>query len=192
MSKDPATALFLRTVDADHKSYKGFQWPREVGAVVVAPDWSPEAVCGRGLHGLMWGEGDASLLSNDAVWQVVEAVESASVCLSGKRKFASCTIRYVGDRDGAVHYILSNGGAGRAVAYCTATAGNEGTATAGDEGTATAGDEGTLILKWHDGKRYRITIGYVGEGGIDPSKKYRCDEAGKITEVPADKSGTAT
>jgi hypothetical protein len=64
----------------------------------------------------------------------------------------------------------------------TATAGHSGTATAGDSGTATAGDGGTLIIKWWDGSRYRLAVGYVGEGGIKPNTPYRCED-GKFVEV---------
>ena len=72
----------------------------------------------------------------------------------------------------------------------TATAGNRGTATAGYGGTATAGERGTaktgslgiIVLRWWDGARYRVTVGYVGEDGIKPDTFYRCDEQGKLVE----------
>jgi hypothetical protein len=66
----------------------------------------------------------------------------------------------------------------------TATAGYRGTATAGDCGTATAGNCGTLAIKWHDGARYRLAVGYVGEAGIVAGKPYRLGAAGEF--VPAD------
>jgi hypothetical protein len=64
----------------------------------------------------------------------------------------------------------------------TATAGDRGTATAGYGGTATAGDLGTICIKHWDGSRYRLAVGYVGEGGIKPGVAYRvCD--GKLVEA---------
>ena len=68
-------ALFLRTCKSDFTSYNNFQWPNEVGAIVHAPDWSPNPECGNGLHGLLNGNEDSSLLSSDesCVWMVVEA-----------------------------------------------------------------------------------------------------------------------
>jgi hypothetical protein len=66
----------------------------------------------------------------------------------------------------------------------TATAGYCGTATAGYCGTATAGYGGTLVIKWYDGARYRMAVGYVGEAGIVAGKPYRLDAAGAF--VPAD------
>ena len=70
----------------------------------------------------------------------------------------------------------------------TATAGDEGTATAGDRGTAMAGDVGTatagaygtatagaygeIRIRWWDGNRYRLAVGYVGEDGIQPNIPY--------------------
>jgi hypothetical protein len=64
-----------------------------------------------------------------------------------------------------------------------ATAGDRGQAAAGDCGQATAGYEGIITIKWHDGGRYRVTVGYVGEDGIEPNVAYRCDSRGRL--VPA-------
>ena len=66
----------------------------------------------------------------------------------------------------------------------TANAGDEGTASAGDGGTASAGDEGTLVIKYWDGDRYRLAVGYVGEDGIKPNTPYRV-ENGRLVEVKA-------
>ena len=176
------TALYLRTVDAQHRSHGGFQWPTSVGAEVVAPDWDPRPVCGNGLHGLRWGEGRAELLSlaPTAVWQVVEAADVDAVDLGGKHKFSRCVLRYIGDRAGAAAYILANGGAGRACAYAVVTAGDDGTATAGVGGaatagvggTATAGAGGTIVIAWVDAGRRRLAVGYVGEAGIEAGVAY--------------------
>ena len=64
----------------------------------------------------------------------------------------------------------------------TATAGDYGAATAGYRGTATAGEGGLLLMRWWDGKRYRIATFYVGEDGIEAGIPYRCD-AGKAIRV---------
>ena len=60
--------------------------------------------------------------------------------------------------------------------YGTATAGDGGSATAGDRGTATVGEYGIIQITWWDGARKRITIGYVGEMGIEPNVKYRLND----------------
>ena len=65
----------------------------------------------------------------------------------------------------------------------TATAGYNGTATAGYNGTATAGNKGTIQIKYFDGKRYRIKVGYVGEDGIEPNVPYRLDRDGNFIKV---------
>jgi hypothetical protein len=65
----------------------------------------------------------------------------------------------------------------------TATAGYAGTAIAGDRGTATAGDEGTIIIKRWDGKRYKFSIGYIGEDGLLPGVTYRLDDNGNFVRV---------
>ena len=53
-----------------------------------------------------------------------------------------------------------------------------------DAGTATAGYAGTVTIRWWDGatQRYRLTVGYVGEGGIEPNTPYRVED-GKLVEV---------
>ncbi len=65
----------------------------------------------------------------------------------------------------------------------TATAGDGGTATAGHRGTATTGDKGTLLIHWLEGTRYRISVGYAGEGGIKANTAYRCDGFGQLVEA---------
>jgi len=55
----------------------------------------------------------------------------------------------------------------------TATVGYRGTATAGYRGTATAGNYGTIIIKYWDGARYRLCVGYVGGDGIEPNRAYK-------------------
>ena len=49
--------------------------------------------------------------------------------------------------------------------------------------TATAGDGGIVVLAWHDGARKRMTVGYVGENGIEAGVAYRCDDAGKLVRA---------
>jgi len=61
----------------------------------------------------------------------------------------------------------------------TATAGDYGTATAGDRGTATAGEGGVIVIAWYDGYRWRLAVGYVGEG-IEANVAYRCDNEGNL------------
>ncbi len=209
--------LCLRTCDANRRGHGGFQWPKS--GHVEAPDWSPEACCGKGLHGLLWGEGDAGHLSTakDAVWMVVEVDASAVVDLQSKVKFPRGEVVYCGTRDGATDYILAHGGAGRACAYArvtagymgtatagyrgtatagymgTATAGDGGTATAGDEGTATAGDDGTATAG-HDGT---ATAGYMGtatagNGGTATAGNGGTATAGDRGTSTAGDRGTAT
>lgn len=199
--------LVLRTCAANGGAYGGFIWPES--GEVVAPDWDPSPECGNGLHGLLWGEGDGSILNwdSDARWLVCEVDAADVVDIGGKVKFPRANVVYCGDRDGATA-LLSLARPGAVVCGGTATAGYRGTATAGEGGTATAGDDGTatagyrgtatagyrgtatagdcgeLRFRWFD-YRCRTTVGYVGEGGIRPNVPYRCDDSGNI--VPEDR-----
>jgi hypothetical protein len=206
----PGEVLALRTCRKDMTSHNRFLWPES--GEVSAPDWSEEACCGFGLHGLLKGEGDGDLLNwkPDAKWLVVAVQESEVVDLGGdKVKFPRCRVVYTGDRFTATAIIAVHhpgsvivggtatagdrgtatagyGGTATAGDRGTATAGYGGTATAGDRGTATAGDRGTLQIRYYDfaAGRYRLTTGYTGENGIEPNKKYKLNEAGVL--IPAE------
>jgi hypothetical protein len=133
------TFLALRTCDPDMTSTNGFRWPES--GPVEAPDWDPEPVCGGGLHGLKWGEGNGHHLDwrPDAKWLVVEAAEGTEVDLSGKVKFPAGNVVFCGDRRGATEYILAHGGAGRAVVGATITGGDHEKVVGGDRATVTGG-----------------------------------------------------
>ena len=181
-------ALVLRTSDVNRISHNGFQWPES--GPVEAPDWNQEPICGGGLHGALWGEGNGSLFNwdGDATWQVVEVLEKDIVDLEGKVKFPRGNVIFSGDQQGATNFILANGVFGRAVIgagvsnlspnnhvlagykgtatagnYGTATAGYKGTATAGRHGTANAGDYGTA----NAGEGGTATAGIEGKIAID-------------------------
>jgi len=104
-------ALAIRTCAKDGTAYGGFKWPLEVGATVTAPDWNSSPKCGNGLHALLDGNGDYSLLSSDvdAVWQVVEVDSDKVVAIdSQKVKFETCKIVYSGGMAGAMTMISNN------------------------------------------------------------------------------------
>jgi len=71
----------------------------------------------------------------------------------------------------------ASGDAGQATA-----SGKEGEALAGRDGEAVAGPNGWIAIVWFDGERRRLAVGYVGEDGIKPLTRYRCD-AGKFVEI---------
>ena len=122
------------------------------------------------MHGLLWGEGKGELLNwdSDAVWLVVEIDPSTAIDLNGKIKFPAAVVVHCGDRDTAPKFLSEHGGAGRAIV--------SGTATAGYRGTAKTGEIGIIVCRWYDDskERYRLTVGYVGEDGIEPNVWYRC------------------
>ena len=92
----PEKVLVLRTCNADMTSYGGFKWPES--GPVEAPDWKPTKECGNGLHGWLWGCGDWSLKIGDdsRKWLVIETDSKGIVELSGKVKFQSGNVLFVG------------------------------------------------------------------------------------------------
>ena len=196
--------LGLRTNAQNLRSHGGFQWPES--GKVNAPDWSPAAECGNGLHFLKWGDGDVNLLHSPydqkTKWLVISTPEKGAVDLNGKSKCEECEVVYCGEKQGAIDLLVAHAPAGTKIAYSTATAGDEGTATAGDEGTATAGTRGTatagdggtatagdggvITIAYYDNAKgkYRRLIGHVGDGGLKPNVAYRINDQCQFEEVP--------
>ena len=183
-------ALVLRTSNADLRSYwdESFQWP-ETGHV-SAPDWRDSEGCGNGLHGLLWGEGDAGYLtfSPDSKWQVVEINEyvvTSRDCNGNplKVKYPEGNVLFSGDRAEATKMIFDRAPAGSRIAALTLTGGNRSTLTGGDDSTLTGGYGSTLtggnrstltggygstlLFKWYDyaAGRYRSILAEIGLEG---------------------------
>ena len=110
-TKKAERVLVLRTCAPDMSSYHtpSFIWPKS--GFAEAPDWDPNPAeaCGHGLHGLLWGNGDWSLLSNkpDAVWMIV-AVDPADglVINPSKCRYRRGEVIYSGEMQGALTRIL--------------------------------------------------------------------------------------
>jgi hypothetical protein len=143
--------LVIKTVSQDMTARKGFKYPKK--GLVKAPDWDPIPVCGKGLHGLLWGTGDYSLLNwdPDAKWLALEADPTTLVDLKGKVKFPEGEVVCCGDRKTVTDYVRERAPNGTLVIgsfvttgdYRTSTSGDRGTSTSGDRGTSTSGDRGT-------------------------------------------------
>ena len=136
--------LVLRTCDKYLRAHGGFQWPDS--GPVEAPDWNPKPVCGGGLHGALWGEGNGGLFNwcTDPKWLVVKVPAETIVDLGGKVKFPKGEVVHVGDRITATDYILGNGATGKSVIGSTLTGGDRSTLTGGDGSTLTGGHGSTL------------------------------------------------
>ena len=160
--------LVLKCLAPDFTAYGGFQWPSEVGAKVVAPDWEPTKECGKGLHGWLNGEGDSGVASRfhepDAKWLVLEV--PSFIELSGKVKFKSAKILFIGSRGECARYIWE-----RTKAPCIL--GLE--LTGGDCSTLTGGEGSELRIRYYD-TRWRTAIAYVGENGIEAGVAYRLND----------------
>lgn len=182
----PKQVLVLRCCKADMSSTNGFVWP--TSGLAEAQDWNPKAVCGYGLHGWLWGEGDASasdwVNNPDAKWLVVSVDENSIVELGRKVKFPRGEVVVAGTREEATSYIRDNGGLGKTNIG--------GTATAGARGTATAGEKGTIAIRyWCQKKeRYRVAVGEVGEDGIEPNTAYVVDDGKLVKKRPINTTGS--
>ena len=216
ISAEPSKVLVLRTCPPDmvaRGSHEGvtwaFQWPRS--GPVECPDWDPTPKCGHGLHGLLWGDGDWSLLQekDDSVWLVVE-VDSADLVKidSSKVKFRRGIVAFAGAKGAAIVHVMaseasmvharreaeawqeksghSSTAASSGHSSKAASSGHSGIAiTIGDAGCAKAGPLGLVIVTYWVAaeKRYRACVGNVGEGGILADTWYSV-VTGKLTEAP--------
>jgi hypothetical protein len=191
-------ALVVRVCTEQLTSHGGFQWP--ASGPVSAPDWSPVAECGQGLHGWLWGQGDYSVASETrqdrkAKWLVVEVKASDLVNINGKVKYPRGSVVYCGFWWDAFAFArkhrprpqelesTATGNYGHAAATGdyghAAAAGNYGIACGlGKYAIVKAGDKGAIIATYWDdeSERMRVIVGYVGEDGIEAGKAYRVQD----------------
>ena len=199
---EPAVSLVLRNVAADMVSRgvdknnnprPDFTWPA-LGPV-ECPDWDPEPECGHGLHGLLWGDGDWSLLSKaeDALWQVVEVASADVVKIDARKcKFPRGKVLFTGNRARAMTMVLASqrsfertaalakaedvkraasGYSGHAAAVGSGgvaeASGKAGIACAlGDRVAVRAGELGLIVATWWDDTAERFRA-CVGNVGED-------------------------
>lgn len=140
--------MLLRTCRPDGSSKYFFRWPLTPGAEVEAPDWSPEPRCGGGLHGLLWGEGDANLIPTDGkrVWIAFEADEDDVVCIdSHKAKVRKARVVVVGTREQATQAVHAAAPKGTQVHYLSMTVGDD-SVLKGGYGSTLVGGHGSLLI----------------------------------------------
>ena len=126
-------------------AFGGFRWPIESGVGVQPEKWVPDAKCGNGLHGFLWGEGNGRLAQwgADSVWHLLAARADDVIELGGgKVKAGACWVVAVGSRE-EVLAVAAKLMPGRVLVGGTSTSGDGGTSTSGDGGTSTSGDGGT-------------------------------------------------
>ena len=192
--------LVLKSLPANMEAHGGFLWPKS--GIVSAPDWIESNKCGNGLHGWLWGEGNAELrcTDNDAVWLVLTVKQSTIIDLQGKVKFPSCNVVFCGEMADAVTIIQKHAPKGNKCIFGTATAGYRGTATAGYRGTATAGYSGTatagyrgtatagkdgviIILYYDSDWNLKRKIGLIDGVNLLPGVKYGINDNNEFEAV---------
>ena len=157
-------AYVLRTCDADLRSWNGFQWPEK--GKVSCSDWDPKPECGNGLHGLLNGDGNGSLLDwqPDAKWLVVSVNPKDIVDLDDKVKFKEGIVVHCGDRKSATDFIISKGADPSKVVGAFFTGGDNSTVTGGHDSTVTGGNDSTVTGGHYStvtgGKYSTVTGGY--------------------------------
>lgn len=174
--------LVLKSVNADMTAWSNFRYPRS--GWVQCDEWDPTAVCGGGLHGFLWGQGDGDYATSapDAKWLVLRVASGDIVNMIDKVKFRGGYVVFVGTRSEAAAYIREHGGPGmvncRIIGADVKTGDNgvsvsgwrgrsvsgfNGLACAGPKGYADAGPSGVAVVG-HGGTAYAGVFG-VAIGG---------------------------
>ncbi|ELF8036926.1 hypothetical protein RA478_004589, partial [Salmonella enterica] len=68
-------------------------------------------------------------------------------------------------------------------ARITATGNGSVVACAGSVERIVLGENGCASVPWHDGKRIRIAVAYVGENGIEANIPYYVNDEGQFVRV---------
>jgi hypothetical protein len=157
---DNEKVLVIRTSNHKNQGYGGFQWPRS--GYVSCNNWNPKPICGYGLHGLLWGEGNAILFlhSTTAIWSIVEVNAKDIVKIDeDKVKFPFGNVVYCGSKNGAFEYLYKRTSLGHLICggtikrmkedstvilgnYSKAITGVRGRSIVGKKGIAISGKEG--------------------------------------------------
>jgi hypothetical protein len=112
-ANEDGEVLILRFADMNRESRGGFQFPMKVGETVTAPDWAPYSNCGGGIHGWPLGLSIGSGKGPDwsALWQVYGVLPAdiiGNIEGEGKCKFRTGTLRFLGDWQGAISFVLGD------------------------------------------------------------------------------------
>ena len=144
------TALVLRSCAPDLTSHSGtFKWPDS--GPVECPDWSPVAICGNGLHGLLWGAGDASLMAfaEGTKYLAIRVLIDDVVDLVGKVKFPRGWVEKCGTLGDAVNYIRDNGAPINALMLGSTVSGGHGSTVSGGHGSTVSGGDWSTVSGGH-------------------------------------------
>lgn len=121
MTKPLPYALMLRKVPRDMRGRNNFLYPKE--GRVTAPDWKPTKQCGHGLHGYLWGKGDASAsmpshiaYDSHGKWLVIKVLEKHVVGIKedsydsyySKYKFKTGVVVFCGTRKAAAEFMAKD------------------------------------------------------------------------------------
>lgn len=175
--------LVMRTCTEYGFSYANFSWPES--GPVSCTDWKPEAVCGHGLHGALWGEGNGDLFNWDsnARWQIVEVHKDLIVDLRGKVKYPKGNVVATGNQIEITEWLAVRAPdaaiIGRNViegGNNTVAVGDRGKAFVGDHGHATAGNDAVAI---------------AGDGGIAVAGRYGLAKVGNGGRATTGSDGTS-
>jgi hypothetical protein len=105
-------SLVLKCINHNFTSYNQFQWPKEVGQTVEAPDWNSYPQPERGLHGWLYGEGNCYLSEfaeySDSKWLVLKVNSFDIVRLHGNCKFPEAEVVFIGSKTEAAEYLIAN------------------------------------------------------------------------------------
>ena len=213
---DGAEVLIIKCVNSDGSSSRGFTWPLTVGAEVHPATWGADATCDSGgLFGWPWGFGLGDGKEPDwaGKWIVFGAKPEDVVSLGVKCKAKAAIVRFVGDWNGTMQFILkgqmalvahvsslskethatgysSASGATGYSSASSATGYSSASVVTGLDGRVRAGKFGCVALAWWNEKERRgemrcreIGCGDGSDGKLKADTWYLLNEAGEFVEA---------
>ena len=135
----------IKTISKDGTAYGGFKYPLRKGAIIKAPDWNSEPVCGGGLHGLIH-ETEDHYIENHGLWIILEYKKGTEVFIdNNKIKVPEAKIIDWGEAGYIQELFAKLTVKQYQYDFAIQTAGNVSTQTAGYRSTQIAGYRSTQI-----------------------------------------------
>lgn len=167
------------SIDMGFEDLAGYQTLSDQGMLAVSEGFRSSVVAeGDTLHAVSTADESESISDNDFSVSFSSGQGSRSVSMGN---FSSSLVT-------APHSRARNCGSnGKSLALddCSvvmATGANSFSAGLGISSRGAVGENGVLMLTYHDGSRFRVAVGYSGEG-IQANTEYEVDENGNFVEI---------
>lgn len=185
--KDSDYCLVLKTVGKNMASHHNPKFKYPMKGMVSDPYWKPTQVCGHGLHGFLWGEGDYSLAQWErSIWLVLKVLKKDIINIYNEKvKFPKGEVIYAGTIKGATDLICAHPeAADKRVMGCTRKVGDNEVAfggykskLVGGKGCILKGDISSILT---GGRHSVLKAGYQSKLTAGDNSVLKANAEGKL------------